>query len=64
MGEFQTPKQRAKSALEIVRYMNRRGFRNPYDGSSSEAASTRQILNRATKAAFKKAGLDINDDED
>jgi hypothetical protein len=74
MGEFSTVKQRANSALEIVRYMIRRERRNARDDQQQKALSdgrpskaarkTQQILDRATKAVFEKAGLNINDGED
>jgi hypothetical protein len=74
MGRLLTPKQRAKSALEVVRHMIRRERRSTggkqqqktlSDGRPSEATrKTLQILERATKGVFKKAGLNINDDED
>jgi hypothetical protein len=73
MGQLQTPKQRVKFALEIVRYMIRRERRNARDGQQPKASSesgpskaaekTQRILDRATKAVFKKAGLNINDIE-
>ena len=71
MGQLQTPKQRVKFALEIVRYMIRRERRNARDGQQPKASSEtgpskaaekiQRILDRATKAVFKKTGLDIND---
>lgn len=73
MDRLSTPKQRAKSALAIVRYMIQRERRNAHDqrqkilsdGRPSKAArKTARILNWATSAVFKKAGLNINDNED
>ena len=74
MGELSTPKQRASAALKIVRYMirgERRKARDDEQNTSSNSKSSSKsvrkidrILNRATKAVFKKADLNINDNED
>ena len=74
MDRLLTPKQRAKSALEIVRYMIRRQRRNARDDQQQKALSDgrpskaarkiQRILDRATKVVFKKTGLNINDIED
>jgi hypothetical protein len=69
-----TPKQRANAALKIVRALKRRQRQTARDAQqqekSSDDSSSRylkeigQILNRATKTAFKKAGLNIDDSKD
>lgn len=74
MGRLLTPKRRAKVALKVVRAITRRHRRDARDdqrrttprdeGRSEHIEDIDRILTRATKAAFKKAGLDINDDED
>jgi hypothetical protein len=74
MDRLSTPKQRANAALKIVRAMIRRSRRNTRDdlqhATSNDEHPSKQtkrmvrILNRATKAVFKKAGLNIDDSED
>jgi hypothetical protein len=69
-----TPKQRANSALKIIRYIKRRQRHRARDAQqqekSNDDSSSRllkeigQILQRATKTAFKKAGLNIDDGKD
>ena len=69
-----TPKQRANSALKIIRYIKRRQRQRARDAQqqekSNDDSSSRllkeigQILQRATKTAFKKAGLNIDDGKD
>ena len=68
-----TPKQRAKAALEIVRN-NQRGRQTALNDQQQEkskddppseyAKKIGKILGRATKSAFEKAGLDIDNTED
>ena len=74
MERLLTPKQRANAALKIVREIKRRQRQTARDAQqqekSNDDSSSRfskeigQILNRATKAAFKKAGLNIDDSKD
>ena len=73
MGRLLTPKQRANSALKIIRYFKRRQRQTARDAqqqeksnddSSSRFLKVGQILQRATKTAFKKAGLNIYDSKD
>lgn len=74
MDRLLTPKQRANAALKIVRGIERRQRQRAGDAQrqekSNDNSSSRytkeigQILNRATKAAFKKAGLNIDDSKD
>jgi hypothetical protein len=68
-----TPKQRVNAALKIVRALKRRQPQTARDaqqqkksnvGSSSRIKEIGRILNRATKTAFKKAGLNIEDRKD
>jgi hypothetical protein len=69
-----TPKQRANAALKIIRYIKRRQRQRARDAQQQEksnADSSRrllkgidQTLNRATKATFKKADLNIDDSKD
>jgi len=69
-----TPKQRANAALKIVRELKRRQCRAAGDAkqreksnddfSSSIRKEIGQILNRATRTTFKKAGLNIDDNKD
>jgi hypothetical protein len=74
MDRLLTPKQRANSALKIIRYIKRRQRQRARDAQqqekSNDDSSSRllkeigQILKRATKTAFKKAGLNIDDGKD
>ena len=74
MERLLTPKQRANAALKIVRALKRRQRQTARDAQqqekSNDNSSSRylkeigQILNRATKTAFKKAGLDVDDSKD
>ena len=74
MDRLLTPKQRVNAALKIVRTLKRRQRQTARDAQQQEKAnddsSSRllkeigQILNRATKTAFKKAGLNIDDSKD
>jgi hypothetical protein len=74
MERLSTPKQRASAALKIVRYTIRRSRRNTRDDQQQETSNVAPpskylkridgILDRATKAVFKKAGLNIDDSED
>ena len=74
MERLLTPKQRVNAALKIVRALKRRQRQKARDAQqqekSSDDSSSRylkeigQILNRATKTAFKKAGLNIDDSKD
>ena len=74
MDRLLTPKQRANSALKIIRYIKRRQRQRARDAQQQEksnAHSSRrslkkidQTLNRATKATFKKADLNIDDSKD
>jgi hypothetical protein len=69
-----TPKQRANAALKIVRELKRRRRQTALDAQkqekSNDDSSSRfskeigRILNRATKTAFTKAGLNIDDSKD
>jgi hypothetical protein len=69
-----TPKQRAKAVLEIVQNLNRhprQAARNDQqqekskdDPPSEDAKKIGKILDRATKSAFKKASLNIDNTED
>jgi hypothetical protein len=69
-----TPKQRANAALKIARALKHRRHRTVRDDQQQEKSNddlpsrfskeVGQILNRATKTAFKKAGLDIDDSKD
>jgi hypothetical protein len=74
MGRLSTPKQRANTALKIVRAFTRRRRRTAHDDQQQETSNDAppskylkkidRILNHATKAVFKKAGLNIDDTED
>jgi hypothetical protein len=74
MARLLTPKQRVKASLEMVRKLNRRRrqaarddqhqVKSKDDTPSKYAKKIEKILDRATKTAFKKAGLDIDDNED
>lgn len=75
MDRLLTPKQRANAALKIVRTLKRRQLQTARDAQqqekSNDVSSSRylkekisQILDRATKAVFKKAGLNIDDSND
>ena len=74
MERLLTPKQRANSALKIIRYFKRRQRQTARDAQQQEKSNDNsssklskeigQILNRATKTAFKKAGLNIDDSKD
>jgi hypothetical protein len=74
MERLLTPKQRANAALKIVHELNRRQRQSARDAQqqekSNDDSSSRllkeigQVLQRATKAAFKKAGLNIDDSKD
>jgi hypothetical protein len=71
---FLTPKQRANAALKIIRYIKRRQrlrARGAQQQEKSGADSSRRslekidpILNRATKATFEKADLNVDDSKD
>lgn len=73
MDRLLTPKQRAKAVLEIIRndQRQRQTARNDQQGEKSKddppseyAKKIGKILGRATKSAFEKAGLDIDNTED
>jgi hypothetical protein len=74
MERLLTPKQRVNAAVKIVRTLKRRQRQRARDAQqhekSKDDSSSRhlkeigQILNRATKTAFKKAGLSIADSKD
>jgi hypothetical protein len=77
MDRLSTPKQRANAALKIIRALKRRQCQRQtardaqQQEKSNDVSSSRhlkeeigQILNRATKTTFKKAGLNIDDSED
>ena len=73
MDRLLTPKQRVNAAVKIVRALKRRQRQTARDAQqqeksnddySSKVKKIEQILNRATKTAFKKAGLNIDDSED
>jgi hypothetical protein len=73
MDRLLTPKQRVNAAVKIVRALKRRQRQTARDAQqqeksnddySSKVKKIEQVLNRATKTAFKKAGLNIDDSED
>ena len=74
MDRLLTPKQRANAALKIIRYIKRRQRQRARDAQQQEKSNANssprslkkidQTLNRATKATFKKADLNIDDSKD
>ena len=74
MERLLTPKRRVNAALDIVRKLNRRprqAVRNDQQQDESKddppwehAKNIGKILGRATKTAFEKAGLNIDDTKD